>query len=270
MPKPLPPDLQIRQARADDIHSIATLLSLAPDDGMLYRFPHIMESLDEPHKMHVDWLRPILHDPTFLVRIAVIPADGKDKIVGLSVWMRWEADPEHPTKCKSAKLTVEAVPIEETVKETPGLITALLEKLALLPNVAHDRAIQEARSRFPSPTTETPSYSLDGMAIIPEFQGHGIGSLLVRWGLDKAAEERVPVFVGGETRGVEFYEKALGFQRLRATEWWLDDNGDDISREEVQSGNEGWKRANGGVAGAQLVWLPEGYVFEHGGEVYKS
>jgi hypothetical protein len=88
--------------------------------------------------------------------------------------------------------------------------------------------------------------------------------------LDKAAEEHVPVFVTGEARGVDFYENALGFQRLRSTEYWLDKEGCDISREEVRGGNEAWKKENGGLSGAQMVWLPAGNVLELDGEVYKG
>jgi GNAT superfamily N-acetyltransferase len=57
-------------------------------------------------------------------------------------------------------------------------------------------------------------YELTGLAIHSDFQGHGIGTLLSRWGMDEATREGVPVFVRGEERGVTFYTKALGFKRL--------------------------------------------------------
>ncbi|KAJ7920802.1 hypothetical protein B0H13DRAFT_1986284 [Mycena leptocephala] len=157
MPKPLPSGLQVRQAGPDDVPSLAVLLSLAPDDGSLYRFPHILEHSDECARCI----------------IAVVPAEGNDKVVGFTSWTRRETDPEDQTK--------------------------------------RDRR---------------------------NLRRHGIGSLLARWGLDKAAEEHVPVFVTGEARGVDFYENALGFQRLRSTEFWLD------------------KEGEGGLSGAQMVWLP--------------
>ncbi|KAK3349245.1 hypothetical protein B0T25DRAFT_519511 [Lasiosphaeria hispida] len=63
-----------------------------------------------------------------------------------------------------------------------------------------------------------------------EYQGYGIGSLLVRWGLDQVSEGGLPVFATGEAQGVDFYEKATGFQRLHGTEFWLGKDGRDISR----------------------------------------
>jgi hypothetical protein len=78
----------------------------------------------------------------------------------------------------------------------------------------------------------------------------------VQWGIDRAVEERVPVFAGGEERGVGFYEKALGFKRLSESEYWLGGDGQEISREEVQRGNEAWKTTNGGVSGSEVVWYP--------------
>ncbi|KAF7365495.1 Acyl-n-acyltransferase [Mycena venus] len=271
MPKPLPSGLEVRQARADDVPSLATLLSLAPDDGSIYRFPHILEYPDEMREMHAGWLRPGVHDPTTLIRIAVVPGDGKDRVVGFTSWTRLEADPQDPSKTRPAKLAAKVAPAEEPETEEDTSNFAPPPPRALVPNVAHAEAIKRARKQAPpSPIKTTACYELGGLAIHPDYQGHGIGSLLARWGVDKAAGERVPVFVSGETQGVDFYEKALGFQRLRATEYWLDEKGQDISREEVQHGNEAWKKVNGGLSGAQMVWLPEGYVLEVDGEVYKG
>ncbi|KAJ7745967.1 hypothetical protein B0H14DRAFT_2985993 [Mycena olivaceomarginata] len=266
MPKPLPSGLQIRQALADDVSSIATLLSLAPDDGSVYRFPHILEHLDEMREMHIGWLRPGVHEPTSLIRVAVVPVDGKDQVVGFTSWTRHEADPEEPSKTRPTKLAAEVAPADKYEEEAPASSAA-----ALIPNAAHADAIKRARKRAPpSPVKTTPSYDLGSLAIHPDYQGHGIGTLLARWGVEKAAKERVPVFVAGETQGVDFYANVLGFQRLRATEYWLDEAGRDITREEVEGGNEAWKKANGGLSGAQLVRLPEGHVLEQDGEIYKG
>ncbi|KAF7357624.1 Acyl-n-acyltransferase [Mycena sanguinolenta] len=269
MPRPLPPGLQVRQARADDVPSLATLLSLTPDDGTLYQYPHVLKYPDD---MHLDWLRPLVHDPTSLIRIVVVPVDGKDKFVGFSCWTRQEADPLDPTKTRPAKIAAEVPVADEVEKDiTNDSPPSEEQSEVLVPNEARAAAIERGRKRgSPSPAKTTPCYELGGLVVHPDYQGHGIGSLLVRWGLDEAAKERVPVFVGGETQGVDFYEKALGFQRLSPTEFWLDAEGRDITREEVKSGNEGWKKENGGVSGAELVWLPDGYVFELDNEVYKG
>ncbi len=142
---------------------------------------------------------------------------------------------------------------------------------ALVPDKAHSEAVRRVRKRAPpSPSRTRPCYELASLAIHSEYQGHGIGSLLVRWGLEKAEEEGVPVFAVGEAQGVDFYDKAMGFQRLWESEYWLDKEGRDISREEIQGGNEAWKKANGGLSGAEMVWCPKGYVLEAGGRTYKG
>ncbi|KAJ6466329.1 hypothetical protein C8R45DRAFT_1219434 [Mycena sanguinolenta] len=263
MPRPLPPGLQVRQARADDVLALGTLLALTPDDGIVYQFPNILEFPDD---MHLKWLRPAVHDPTSLIRIAVVPVDGKDKPVGFSSWMRQEADPLDPSKTRPAKIAAELPSTEEVEEDTENDSPFR----NIVPNEVRTAAIKRGRRRAPSPAKTTPCYELGGLVIHPDYQGYGIGSLLTRWGLDEAAKERVPVFVGGETQGVDFYEKAFGFQRLSASEFWLDAEGRDITREEVENGNEGWKKANGGVSGAELVWLPDGYILELDNRVYKG
>jgi GNAT superfamily N-acetyltransferase len=127
-----------------------------------------------------------------------------------------------------------------------------------------------AKQESLSPTQSTPCYQLTGLSIKPEYQGYGIGSLLVRWGLEKAAEEGLPVFTAGETQGVDFYEKALGFQKIKGSEYWLDKEGKDISDEEVAGGNEAWRKVNGGVSGAEVIWCPKRYVIDVRGQVYKG
>ncbi|KAJ7210674.1 acyl-CoA N-acyltransferase [Mycena haematopus] len=273
MPQRLPSGLQVRQARADDVPSLATLLSLTPDDGSLYRFPHILEHPDEMREMHLGWLRPAVHDPTSLIRIAVVPADGKDKVAGFTTWTRQEVDPLDPSQLRPATLAAE-VALAEQVEEDVNTNTpppTQQPSRALVPNEAHADAIKQARKRAPpSPAKTTPCYELGSLAVHPDYQGCGIGSLLVRWGVEKAAKEHVPIFVTGETQGVDFYENAMGFRRLSATEYWLDAEGRNLTREEVKGGNEAWKKANGGLSGAQMVWLPEGYVLKLDNEVYEG
>jgi GNAT superfamily N-acetyltransferase len=122
-----------------------------------------------------------------------------------------------------------------------------------------------ARSRAPSPKESTSSLELSGLAVHPEFRGFGIATMLVTWGLDHAARANIPVFTAGEERGVNFYTNALGFRRLPKNEYWLDSNGNSVSREEIEGGNESWKTENGGLSGCELVWCPEGVLVDDDG-----
>jgi predicted N-acetyltransferase YhbS len=124
-----------------------------------------------------------------------------------------------------------------------------------------------ARSRASSPKESTPCLELSGLAVHPDFQGFGIATLLVKWGLDEAAKASIPVFTAGEERGVNFYTNALGFRRLPKNEYWLDSNGGNISRIEVDAGNESWKTKNGGLSGCELVWCPEGVLVDDDGYI---
>jgi GNAT superfamily N-acetyltransferase len=123
-------------------------------------------------------------------------------------------------------------------------------------------AMMNARSREPSPKESTSCYELSGLAIHPDFQRYGIGTLLVQWGIDEAEKEGVPVLVTGEERGVAFYEKKLGFRRLPKSQYWIDSHGTEISREEVVGGNDAWKSANGGVSGCEVVWCPKSVIVD--------
>ncbi len=105
MPKPLPEGLVFRQARPEDIPSLAQLLVSAPDDGTLYQFPHVMEYAEEMYDLHVGWLRPAIHEPASLIRVAVIPSPGRwQRVVGFSSWTKREVDSQTPGKSRPAKL----------------------------------------------------------------------------------------------------------------------------------------------------------------------
>jgi GNAT superfamily N-acetyltransferase len=122
------------------------------------------------------------------------------------------------------------------------------------------KALLDAKQPLRSLILSTPSYELSGLYVHPGFQGYGVGRLLVRWGMDQATEEGVPVFISAEERGVRFYE-AVGCRRLSKSEYWLDSEGEPIPPEERVNG--AWEKANGGVSGCDLVWCPEGVIFGH-------
>ncbi|KAK0707837.1 hypothetical protein B0H67DRAFT_495926 [Lasiosphaeris hirsuta] len=269
MPKPLPQGLEVRQARPEDVSSLARLLVHSPDDGTLYQFPHVLEYPDEMHKLHAGWLCSTVCSPTTLVRVAVLPKDGKQAIVGFSSWMKREADPGSEGSTRLAELNRVTFTERMQTEETPPLAK---ERKALEADEKHSEAVRRVRKQAPpSLTASVPSYELNGLAVHADYQGYGIGSLLVRWGLGRAAEDGLPVFATGEAQGVDFYEKALGFRRVLGTEFWLDKDGQDISGSDVkQGGNEEWKKVNGGLSGAEMVWCPKGYEIDIRGEVYRG
>ncbi|KAL7799727.1 acyl-CoA N-acyltransferase [Trichoderma ceciliae] len=261
MPKNLPLEMVVRQAVPTDIPSMAELFISAPGDGELYQYPNFSNHLDEMAKVHIKWLCQVICDSTMSMRVAAILVPGKqDRTVGFSGWKKMDLDKE-----TGEVRAVELVDAKWTHahQEFLARLTSQFESgpsHMLQPDPIHAEAISRGRNKtmLASPAKRTTHYELCGLAVHNDYQGHGIGSHLVQWGLDQAAEERIPVFVGGEGRGVGFYESAFGFRRLKATEYWLDGEGRDITREEVEVGNEDWRREKGGVSGADSVWLPEG------------
>jgi ribosomal protein S18 acetylase RimI-like enzyme len=268
MSKTIPFTVSVRELKQEDIPSLAALLTSAPDDGTLYSFPNILKHPEEMCRAHINWLRPALYDYTTLIRVAVVSKDNQHgtKVVGFSSWMRMEPDSDNPGKTRPGKWR------KATWMETLNTTLMMLEDkyngfytwLHPPQNPALERhsermsALRKVRSRIPLHHSTIPCYKLDGLATHPDYQGCGIGSRLARWGMEKATEDGVPVFVTGQESGVGFYERALGFKRIPETEYWLDSKGQEISREEMERGNEDWKTKNDGVSGAEVVWRPEG------------
>lgn len=145
--------------------------------------------------------------------------------------------------------------LEAGIKSDPPSI----KTQALAPITARQEAISRRRKPQPSdPLDEIAGFALSGLAIRDKFQGCGIGSALVRWGRDRAASEKVPVFATGEARGVGFYKEAMGFQKIAESECWLDKNDHDVSEDEVRNGSTAWTTEEGGLTGAHVLWLPGG------------
>jgi len=284
----LPPNVTVRPLRAGDIASLADLLAAAPDDGSLYQFPHILSYPGEMRRLHRGWLRPTLYDPTTLIRIAVLSAEEQgDKIIGFSSWQKREADETSETG--ATRLVCIDIAAPPSSNDDAGAADAAGSEgddassssssssgsgKALTPNPQHTAAVKRVRKRLPrSPTLTTPCYELNGLAVHPGYQGLGVGSLLVCWGLERAAADGLPVFTTGDAGGVDFYEKALGFQRLRGSEYWLDADGQDIGEEEEDKGEgegEAWKKGNGGLSGAEMVWCPKATQVDVRGHVYRG
>ncbi|KAL4878085.1 hypothetical protein BJY04DRAFT_196700 [Aspergillus karnatakaensis] len=68
-----------------------------------------------------------------------------------------------------------------------------------------------------SATADQPHYYLDMLGTRPQFNGRGLGSKLLNWGLSKADEEKVMVFLVSTPQGKQLYER-YGFQTVREYE----------------------------------------------------
>ena len=71
---------------------------------------------------------------------------------------------------------------------------------------------------FKKPITEALSHSTGyitcaAVAVDPLFQGYGIGSRMMRWGMERAEKEGIPILLIASQSGYSVYEK-LGFETL--------------------------------------------------------
>lgn len=269
MPASPPPALEVRPAEASDLPSIVDLLVSAPDDATLYQHPGLPDHPELLAPSHRAWVRGLLRDPASLTRIAVL---GGDVVVGFSSWGRRAPDPGDPDRLRRVHISQPLLSLdaeeEEEENQADGARPPSIE-----PDKARAEAIVRVRERLArsSPIPSLPRYALQGLAVHAAHQGRGIGTLLVRWGLEQGAAEGVPVSTAGEARGVRFYTgQALGFQVVKGSEWWLDRDGRDISEHEVEGGNQQWESTRGGVSGAQVVWLPPGLCLNLGSITYQG
>ncbi|KAK7914211.1 hypothetical protein PG985_011914 [Apiospora marii] len=264
MPESPPSALKVRSAQAGDIPSIVDLLVSAPDDATLYQYPGLLDHPELLAPAHRAWVRGLLQDPTSLTRIALLDSN----VVGFSSWVRRAPDPDDPDQLQRLKISEPLILDAEENQDYSELLPSIE------PDKARADAIARVREHLShiSPIQSLPRYSLQGLAVHTAYQGRGIGTLLVRWGLEQGAAEGVPVSTAGEARGVRFYtDKALGFQVVKGSKWWLDRHGQDIQeRDVVQNGNREWDYVRGGVSGAQVVWLPPGLCLDIEGLTYRG
>ena len=264
MTNPISQGLEVRTARADDIDSIVDLLVSAPDDATLYQYPGLAEHPDALRSPHRAWVRELLQDPTSLTRIAVL---GGSLVVGFSSWVRRAPKPDDPGSLQRIEISDPIQTLDDTEEKRQDKSSG--ELLPVNPDKIRADAINRVREHLSrtSPIQSIARWSLQGLAVHRSHQGHGIGTLLVRWGLERGAAENVPVFTAGETRGLRFYtSNALRFQIVQGSEWWLDRDGQDISGQEFKEKGS----THGGVSGAQVVWLPPGRSLEIGGVMYRG
>ncbi|KAK7999619.1 Acyl-CoA N-acyltransferase [Apiospora arundinis] len=256
-----PPGIEVRTAQASDIESIVDLLVSAPDDATLYQYPDLARYPDALRTTHRAWVQELLRDPTSLTRITVL---GEDVVVGFSSWARRAPNPDNPSGPLQRVRISDPPPlnIPDAEENQHGSSSSSSSSGGALPSIEPHKTRTEAVARVrehlsrTSPVKSIARWSLEGLAVHASHQNRGIGTMLVRWGLEQGAAEGVPVVTAGESRGVRFYTgHSLGFQIVKGTDWWLDQDGRDVFKREVNERESipGW------VSGAQVVWLPPGH-----------
>lgn len=117
----------------------------------------------------------------------------------------------------------------------------------------------------PSLCTTTPSLHLYGIGVSPSHRRQGVARALIRWGQD----HNEIIYVIGETGGLNLY-RGCGFSVIRDTQIWLDVDGNDISADDIEKGDERWKKEKGGCSMAEAVWVPKGKKANIRGVLYAA
>jgi len=155
-----------------------------------FESPFIMRLWPNTPSVHKWWddanSSSILHDPTArYMKVTDLAADdGKGKIIA---YAKWNAPRRDPTK----KGYGDRFPPYPQDGDVEGLSTFF----------GH---LTGEREKFMG---DRPHYYLDMLGTLPEYQGLGAGTLLVKWGCDAADEEGVEAFVDASEAGKGLYEK---------------------------------------------------------------
>ncbi|KAF2483301.1 acyl-CoA N-acyltransferase [Neohortaea acidophila] len=68
---------------------------------------------------------------------------------------------------------------------------------------------------------DRPFWKLDVLGVLPEYQGRGIGKLLIQYGIDRADEQGIEAYLDASPKGAPVYER-VGFRGSHLVEFEID------------------------------------------------
>ncbi|PLN86354.1 acyl-CoA N-acyltransferase [Aspergillus taichungensis] len=139
-----------------------------------------------------------LADPTVHVLVAVDEDSPDKRVVGYSRW----TIPDDPSP-----VTLSADGQETIARLTRGEIYPEGAKLEMVQEFLV--MIKEKRAMY----LRESEITLDFLGTLPEYQGRGVGSTLLRWGIEQAVKRQVGVFLEATMDGYSLYRK-FGWQDL--------------------------------------------------------
>ncbi|MCJ1353714.1 MAG: hypothetical protein MMC33_003701 [Icmadophila ericetorum] len=143
------------------------------------------------------------------------------EVVGFSIWTRHGTSPV-------ARNWQKVGDGWERYLESCLLLLSLsyYNSVSPIPNDAHRQNLNTLFSSFgasPDPSIVSDYWVVDALYISPTFQRRGLGTRLLKWGLEQADEEGIPVLVDSSPEGRWIYERA-GFRKIKKweVEGWFD------------------------------------------------
>ncbi|ORY59963.1 acyl-CoA N-acyltransferase [Pseudomassariella vexata] len=227
---------KLRYASYSELPEIAHVMALAFFDDNLFGdivHPHRNQF---PNDVDLYWLRRArvnFWDYRWRWVVAVDrDKNGKEVIVGIAQWERlgdggkkmecWWFDPRNLLK--------------------PLSCTAMGLHTLIWPNRASDPIDEDIVERaYPCfgdvwSGERAESWYLEYLALHPDFQGKGLGRMLVKWGLDRAEEEGICASVAS-TRGKDRFYQKVGFEE----QYGNAGEGEGNPLAKVETGNMFWK-----------------------------
>ncbi|KAA8650288.1 hypothetical protein EYZ11_001347 [Aspergillus tanneri] len=208
--------MQLRPAKLQDLSFIAEVAAQAMLDDELFIFlcPLRKEFYSDYRSGFLRRLRTKLTSPGWVIIVAEdtpTATSGEMSIVGYAAWERIRESGGDPTS-----------PWKES-----GWWADLQVAFSKLSDncVAHfypDRSVDESHLAEYNARIKTECFPFDrfpdiwylsALAVHPTRQRHGIGQMLVEWGMQQAHKEKVPVGLEASIKGTKLYEK-LGFHTV--------------------------------------------------------
>jgi GNAT superfamily N-acetyltransferase len=162
-----------------------------------------------------DWKRDLVKPNMWFWRIVDTdlspseedPPDNGGRTVAVAVWGMHNAKSEEIDDTKKTSVG------EVLTTNQPGFVPPELRVDALMSLLGPIRAAQPEIM-----TTSEPYLMLNQLGTHPDHQGRGAAKMLLDWGLRKADEEGLVVYLNATEVGRRVYEKR-GFEVVKAVEW---------------------------------------------------
>ncbi len=186
---------QVRPATGADVPEMVAVLADAFMDSGVFRWLQPDDTVRQ--RMLPVMFTGLLRRVHPVERGAELLTDG-DRVVGAAVWAppgRWKA------------------PWWSQILAFPALLR-VLDRESLKTFSSRGNAVDHAAHAV---HPKAPHWYLAGLGVSPTAQGTGVGSALVRSGLDRCHGQAVPAYLECETHLVPYYER-LGFHSIHDLE----------------------------------------------------
>ncbi|CAD6447582.1 a0b476ac-209d-4a3f-bf69-f14ecd4d24f4 [Sclerotinia trifoliorum] len=208
--------MHLRPVTRDDLSSIADIASEAYRDDSLQRIffpPKAVENGSQRRKSMLRIRKRLVEASTRCIVSVSDEKDefwsGKPELLGYANWTRVgksEAANNWQIDSLLSKLERTLITAEMWYTET------FLDRDLPWDKIHHVRTL--TANSFGS----IPEYfELAGLAVRPKFHRRGIGGMMLKYGIDLAQEEQIPVLLQASAVGTRLYTK-FGFQEIRKTE----------------------------------------------------